>query len=126
MIAQAINTGEDVGANHFDIQIPGGGLGIFDGCTHDGYNEGSYTKNGYQYVHSHTEFGARYGGVWDGGKDCGNLPSAIQGGCNTFKNFCGSAATAVSWTNNVHTMQFRYVACPSELTSRSGCSRTDI
>lgn len=33
MIVQATNTGGDLGGNQFDLMIPGGGLGIFDGCT---------------------------------------------------------------------------------------------
>jgi hypothetical protein len=27
------NTGGDLGQGHFDIQLPGGGVGIFNGCT---------------------------------------------------------------------------------------------
>jgi hypothetical protein len=30
---QVTNSGNDQGDNQFDIQIPGGGLGYFDGCT---------------------------------------------------------------------------------------------
>lgn len=33
MIVQATNTGGDLGGNQFDLMIPGGGEGIFDGCT---------------------------------------------------------------------------------------------
>jgi hypothetical protein len=33
MIVQATNTGGDLGNNHFDIAIPGGGVGIFNACT---------------------------------------------------------------------------------------------
>ncbi|UPX13266.1 uncharacterized protein EKO05_0003783 [Ascochyta rabiei] len=33
MIAQATNTGSDLGDNHFDLQMPGGGVGAFNGCT---------------------------------------------------------------------------------------------
>ena len=29
MIVQSTNTGGDLGENHFDIQMPGGGVGIF-------------------------------------------------------------------------------------------------
>jgi hypothetical protein len=30
-IVQITNTGGDLGDNHFDLQIPGGGVGIFNG-----------------------------------------------------------------------------------------------
>ncbi|CAH1128436.1 unnamed protein product [Ceutorhynchus assimilis] len=34
MIVQNVNTGGDLSSNHFDIQIPGGGVGIFTrGCS---------------------------------------------------------------------------------------------
>jgi len=33
MIVQATNTGGDLGNNHFDIAMPGGGVGIFNGMT---------------------------------------------------------------------------------------------
>jgi hypothetical protein len=32
MVVQATNTGGDLGENHFDLLIPGGGVGIFNGC----------------------------------------------------------------------------------------------
>jgi hypothetical protein len=33
MIVQSTSTGGDLGSNHFDLNIPGGGVGIFDGCS---------------------------------------------------------------------------------------------
>lgn len=33
MVVQATNTGGDLGDNHFDLAIPGGGVGQFNGCT---------------------------------------------------------------------------------------------
>ena len=33
MFVQSTNIGYDVTSNHFDLMVPGGGLGIFDGCT---------------------------------------------------------------------------------------------
>lgn len=32
MVVQVTNTGGDLSNNHFDLQIPGGGVGIFNGC----------------------------------------------------------------------------------------------
>ncbi|KAB5589688.1 putative effector protein/endoglucanase [Ceratobasidium theobromae] len=51
MIVQATNTGGDLGNNHFDLMIPGGGVGAFGGgCAA-------------QYSVPLTGWGARYGGV---------------------------------------------------------------
>ena len=33
MVVQATNTGGDLGDNHFDLAIPGGGVGQFNGCA---------------------------------------------------------------------------------------------
>ena len=33
MIVQSTNTGGDLGSNQFDLLMPGGGVGIFDGCS---------------------------------------------------------------------------------------------
>jgi len=49
MIVQATNTGGDLNSNQFDLAIPGGGVGIFNGCT----NEWGAPSSGW---------GAQYGG----------------------------------------------------------------
>lgn len=33
LVVQATNTGGDLGSNQFDLLIPGGGVGIYNGCT---------------------------------------------------------------------------------------------
>eukprot|EP00661_Eupelagonemidae_sp_cell13_P001598 gene1598-4714_t len=33
MVLQVTNKGGDLGSMHFDIQLPGGGFGIFNGCA---------------------------------------------------------------------------------------------
>ncbi|KAG8778112.1 hypothetical protein FRC15_010961 [Serendipita sp. 397] len=99
MIVQATNTGGDLGSNHFDILMPGGGVGLFNGCT---AQYGSW--NG----------GAQYGGV-SSKSQCANLPSIVQSGCNwRFDWFSGSDNPSVNW---------KAVQCPSALTSISGCTR---
>ncbi|KAB5589690.1 putative effector protein/endoglucanase [Ceratobasidium theobromae] len=51
MVVQATNTGGDLGSNHFDLMIPGGGVGAFpQGCVA-------------QYGAPSTGWGAQYGGV---------------------------------------------------------------
>merc|ERR1719478_1950994 len=55
MVVQVTNTGSDLGENHFDIQAPGGGFGIFDGCTK-------------QFdLDTETTWGKRYGGLMAAG-----------------------------------------------------------
>ena len=60
---QVTNTGGDLGENHFDIQIPGGGVGIFNGCS-------------VQYGAPNDGWGQRYGGVSNVG-ECGQLPGDL-------------------------------------------------
>ena len=43
MIVQATNTGGDLNHNHFDILLPGGGVGIFNGCKY--FRRSKYMKN---------------------------------------------------------------------------------
>jgi hypothetical protein len=66
MIVQVTNTGADLGDDHFDLEIPGGGMGYFIGCLT-------------QFVGPYT-WGQQYGGVSQR-SDCANLPSIIQNGC---------------------------------------------
>ncbi|ESK91621.1 beta- -endoglucanase [Moniliophthora roreri MCA 2997] len=100
MIVQATNTGGDLGNNHFDILIPGGGVGIFtQGCP---AQFGSW--NG----------GAQYGGV-SSRDQCSQLPQAVQAGCQFRWDFSGGADNP--------NVSFREVTCPSQLTSISGCTR---
>jgi len=101
MIVQATNTGGDLGSNQFDLLIPGGGVGIFNGCT------GQYGSwNG----------GAQYGGV-SSRDQCANLPSIVQTGCDfRFDWFSGADNPTVNWQT---------VACPTAITNISGCVRND-
>jgi len=102
MVVQVTNTGSDLGENHFDLQIPGGGVGIFNGCQS-------------QWGAPADGWGARYGGV-SSAADCAQLPSQLQAGCN-FR---------FGWFKNADnpTMTFKSVTCPAEITARSGCTRT--
>ncbi len=100
MIVQVTNTGGDLGNNQFDLQMPGGGFGIFNGCTSQ--FPGSYS------------WGAQYGGV-SSRTDCYNLPSVLQPGC--FWRF--------DWFQNANnpSMRFKQVTCPSVLTANTNCIR---
>jgi len=98
MIVQTTNTGGDLSQNHFDIQMPGGGIGIFDGCTS-------------QFGGSHN-WGERYGGI-KSASECANLPGVLKQGCewrfNWFKNADNPSVV------------FERVQCPKELTDITGC-----
>ncbi len=130
MIVQATNTGSDLGSNQFDIsvrystslpsyhipstppfprtitntrQIPGGGVGIFNGCT----DEWGAPSSGW---------GAQYGGI-SSASDCSTFPAALQPGCNwRFGWFEGTDNPTVSFTQ---------VECPAAITAKSGCTRAD-
>ena len=100
MVVQSTSTGGDLGSNHFDLNMPGGGVGIFDGCS--------------------PQFGGlagqRYGGV-SSRSECDSFPAALKPGCywrfDWFKN-----ADNPNFT-------FRQVQCPAELVARTGCRRSD-
>ncbi|KAH8822753.1 glycoside hydrolase family 45 protein [Flagelloscypha sp. PMI_526] len=100
LVVQATNTGGDLGNNHFDLLMPGGGVGIFtQGCP---AQFGSW--NG----------GAQYGGV-SSRAECDNLPSSVRSGCYwRFDWFQNTDNPSVSFTQ---------VTCPTALTSISGCTR---
>jgi hypothetical protein len=102
MIVQVVNTGADLGENHFDLQIPGGGVGIFNGCS----SQWGAPNNGW---------GERYGGV-KSLQECDQLPAEIREGCK-FR---------FGWFKNADnpTMSFVPVTCPKAITDRSGCTRT--
>ena len=97
---QVTNSGGDLGKNHFDLQIPGGGFGIFDGCT------GQF---GTQY-----KWGERYGGV-KSRADCDKLPAAVRAGC----------LWRFDWFKNADnpSMRFKAVACPAAITAKTQCVR---
>lgn len=67
MIVQATNTGGDLGSNQFDLAMPGGGVGIYNGCT----DEWGAPASGW---------GAQYGGI--SSNTCSSFPSALQPGCD--------------------------------------------
>ncbi|ORY72502.1 glycoside hydrolase [Neocallimastix californiae] len=101
MIVQVTNTGGDLGENHFDLQMPGGGLGIFDGCST-------------QFNTNAASWGERYGGLRSA-DGCANLPASLQKGCQW----------RFDWFENADNpaMEFEEVECPAELTAKTGCKR---
>ena len=66
MIVQSVSTSYNVGANQFDLLIPGSGVGGYQGCAAQWGNTSTW--------------GAQYGGVLD--RDgCNVLPDKLKGGC---------------------------------------------
>jgi hypothetical protein len=101
MIVQATNTGGDLGNNHFDIAMPGGGVGLFNACTE-------------QYGAPANGWGDRYGGVHSRA-DCDGFPEKLKAGCYwRFDWFMGADNPAVT---------FKQVSCPAEISGKSGCSK---
>ncbi|KAE8440767.1 hypothetical protein EG329_006602 [Mollisiaceae sp. DMI_Dod_QoI] len=101
MVVQVTNTGGDLGSNQFDLAIPGGGFGIFNGCTAE-------------WGTPSTGWGKQYGGV-DSRSSCDAFPAALKQGCYfRFDWFQGADNPA---------MTFKQVTCPAALTSKSGCVR---
>jgi hypothetical protein len=100
MVVQSVNTGGDLGDNQFDLQIPGGGVGMFDGCSSQFGGLG----------------GSRYGGI-SNRSDCASMPAALQPGCDWRFDWFNFA------DNPSHS--FTQVSCPDELVNRSGCRRND-
>ncbi|KAJ8982524.1 hypothetical protein NQ317_018565 [Molorchus minor] len=94
MVVQVTNTGSDLGVNHFDIAIPGGGNGIFNqGCTNQ------WGTQAFDSINSES--------------DCDNIPSDLQKGCQfRFEWMQGASNPSVS---------FEEVTCPGELIAITGC-----
>lgn len=125
MIVQAINIGFDVGNGQFDILVPGGGVGAFNACSS-------------QWGVSNSELGAQYGGLLAACKqELGwNAPLASYKSCLTTKcnNVFGSRGLSTlqqgclwyaDWFEAADNPSLKYteVACPSELSSKSGMQR---
>ncbi|QSZ34435.1 hypothetical protein DSL72_006027 [Monilinia vaccinii-corymbosi] len=103
MIVQATNTGGDLAGNQFDIAMPGGGVGLFNGCTS-------------QFGAPSSGWGSQYGGL-KSSSACSSLPSALQSGCNfRFGWFEGADNPTVT---------YKQVQCPAALTKGTGCKRAD-
>ncbi|KAG0647809.1 hypothetical protein D0Z07_5746 [Hyphodiscus hymeniophilus] len=103
MIVQATNTGGDLGSNQFDLAMPGGGFGIFDGCVPE-------------WGTPSTGWGAQYGGLTSRSQ-CDAFPAALRPGC--YWRF--------DWFENADnpSVTFKQVECPAALTAKSGCVRAN-
>lgn len=82
---------------------PGGGVGIFNGCT----TEWGAPSSGW---------GAQYGGI-SSETECAAFPSALQPGCDWRFDWFGGSDNP--------TVDFEQVACPAEILAKTGSKRTD-
>lgn len=83
--------------------MPGGGFGIFNGCTAE-------------WGTPSTGWGQQYGGI-SARSDCDAFPDALKAACYwRFDWFGNSDNPGVT---------FEQVACPAALTAKSGCVRAD-
>ena len=113
-IIQVTNIGYDVTGDHsFDLQIPGGGQGIFDtGCVRQfpgGLFGGYYSTDDF-------DCGVRYGGCADE-SGCSRLPSELRAGCEW--------RFGESYRSDNPYVRFRRVRCPAELVEISGSTPRD-
>jgi hypothetical protein len=103
LVVQVTNTGFDLGADHFDLQIPGGGFGHFkEGCPA-------------QFPQTPaTNWGKDYGGV-DAADQCAGLPKEVREGCEW----------RFSWFKNADNPEAEYeeVMCPQPIIDLSGSYR---
>ncbi len=108
MIVQATNVGGDVGGGQFDLLIPGGGVGAFNGCSQ-------------QWGVS--DLGAQYGGFLT---SCNGDVSCLRQKCQEVfsgkPDLLDGCLFHVEWMQGADNPQLRYaqVPCPSELTQISG------
>lgn len=125
MIVQATNIGYDVGGGQFDILVPGGGVGAFNACSA-------------QWGVSNSELGAQYGGLLAACKQelgynasLAQYKSCLIGRCNSVFGTRGltELQRACTWyadwfqAADNPALKYKEVACPAELTSRSGMNR---
>ena len=103
LVVQAIARGTDVSANTFELMIPGGGVGIFNGCQS-------------QYGAPADGWGNRYGGI-SSLSDCAKLPSDLRPGCNWRFGWFQDA--------NNPSATFSRIKCPTAITDKTGCIRKD-
>lgn len=103
LVVQVVSLGASTGSNHFDLLIPGGGVGVLNGCT----NQWSAPADGW---------GARYGGV-SSRSGCDQLPAALRPGCQW----------RFDWMQNAEnpSVSYRRIKCPAEITAKSSCVRAD-
>lgn len=110
MIVQSTNIGGDVGSGQFDILLPGGGVGAFNGCSLQWGTD---------------DLGATYGGFLT---ECNRDVNCLRNFCeNVFSgkpDLLNGCLFHVEWMKGADNPNLRYaeVECPAELEQISGMS----
>ncbi len=117
MIIQATNIGWDVNGGQFDLLIPGGGVGAFNGCSR-------------QWQVSESDLGEKYGGFLAACKKKLGYNAELSAYKNCVQNFCEKVFTKtgredlmngcmwfVNWFEAADNpnLSYRPVSCPQEL-----------
>ena len=109
LIVQSTNIGHDVEGGQFDLMIPGGGVGAFNGCSKQWKLD---------------DLGERYGGYFSQctgeledkkialAAKCKNLPVGLRAGCLWFNTWFEAADNP--------NMRFRPIDCPQEIIKKTG------
>lgn len=134
LIVQATNIGHDVSSNQFDVMIPGGGVGLYDACTTQWQIEERGLDLGAQYGGFASQCMSTLGWGQNGYNDLISRKQCIRDKCNAV--FGGSPFTGsdymlqgclwyVDWYEAADNpnLTFQPIACPSQLSSRSGFAR---
>ncbi|XP_023029506.1 endoglucanase [Leptinotarsa decemlineata] len=101
MLAQITNAGSDLHANQFDIAIPGGGVGLHNGCD-------------LQWHSGPDGWGDRVMGI-DTREECDTLlPEPLRSGCYFRFDFMEGIPNP--------DVSFKQVKCPKELIANTGCN----
>jgi Glycosyl hydrolase family 45 len=99
MVVQIVNTGPHE-SGHFDLAMPGGGIGGVDGCTP-------------QFGKGH-DWGQLYGGHYT--RDaCYGIPEQLRPGCMFRYDWFAGAVNP--------SFEYAEVSCPTELSDKSGCPK---
>lgn len=114
MIVQATNKGYDVAGGQFDLLIPGGGVGAFNGCSK-------------QWGVDNSQLGAQYGGFalscnYD--KECTRKKCESVFGASNMEPLKKGCLFYVDWLETADNPRVRYkqVTCPAALSAKSGIS----
>ncbi|MEM9457700.1 MAG: hypothetical protein AAGF11_26210 [Myxococcota bacterium] len=126
MVVQAINIGHDVNGGQFDIMIPGGGVGLFDACSH-------------QWGVDTSELGATYGGLLtacqnETGGSYEAAKSCVVNRCNElfaggqFSDLAAGCQWFIDWYEAADNPSLTYteVECPAELIGATGMDRSPL
>lgn len=131
MIVQVTNNGQvdEYTKGQFDLLIPGGGEGLFHGCSYKmfpglgKYDTSDTLKNEKGLREPNTRgksdvWGLEYGGV-ETVEGCSKLPAILQEGCK-FRFEWGEGTLG-----NENKMTYKEVPCPAQLTAKTGFKHKD-